>query len=760
MNYEERDTYGMYKMATNGDSSPDPSPGPGPELMGADTLSGNDVVAYSGGSITDVTRQSSGTKVIPDSSTADVRIIEGTGGSPTNITLAAATTTINSLMQSTSGGSTAATVTIGGSETLRVKSITAVPTATTTFALTLGAAVNTGTLMPATAGGNLLLVNSSTAANFVNANNNMTVNSVVADNTTASTVTKDGSGVLRLPANNTYSGGTVINAGTLAVKADANLGAAGAGITFNGPAALSVGNHPATTGATVDLGTRPITVNNGAVAGLYYNWANTTITISGAITGTGGIIWGRDPVLTFNGGSGGEYINLLSTNNTFTGPITIGVNNSENIGTGSDFVFNSLADSTNSMTFNFGNGPNFSYGTGGITNLSLASRPINLLNSTATFRNLNTTNTITYGTVSTSTAGGKSLNLSNGGAGGIIAGAITDGNGQIGVTKSSSGTWTFSGTNTYSGTTTLSNDGGQLTILGKPALSPYSTLVMRRSTTLSLRMDDAGTVNLGNLVQVGGQDTSAGVYTTITIDVRNNGGATTGSTLALGKLDFFGNPDNNASSRRIYTSGANGYRLQFGDVDLSYLIAGTATGGPQRLEPQSAPITITGIIRQVSGNTGASTVDNNLYLGGTNTANLISGSIRDAADYPANPNATPLNVYKGEAGEWTLSGTNTYSGTTIVSAGRLIIDGGSKSQCLPDDNRLTISGSGKVQLNAGVREMVGFLTLNAAPQDANPGKYGSSLSSATYTNDTYFAGTGVLYVGMPLPATGMLLIVR
>ena len=43
MNYEDRDTYGMYKMATNGDSAPTPTPGPGPVLMGADTLSGNDV---------------------------------------------------------------------------------------------------------------------------------------------------------------------------------------------------------------------------------------------------------------------------------------------------------------------------------------------------------------------------------------------------------------------------------------------------------------------------------------------------------------------------------------------------------------------------------------------------------------------------------------------------------------------------------------------------------------------------------------------
>lgn len=35
MNYEERDTYGMYKAKTH--------TGPGPHLMGADTLVGNDV---------------------------------------------------------------------------------------------------------------------------------------------------------------------------------------------------------------------------------------------------------------------------------------------------------------------------------------------------------------------------------------------------------------------------------------------------------------------------------------------------------------------------------------------------------------------------------------------------------------------------------------------------------------------------------------------------------------------------------------------
>ncbi|QDL36766.1 PRC-barrel domain-containing protein [Rhodoferax sediminis] len=43
MNYEERDTYGMYKTNPSGSSGSEVRQGPGPTLLGADTLIGNDV---------------------------------------------------------------------------------------------------------------------------------------------------------------------------------------------------------------------------------------------------------------------------------------------------------------------------------------------------------------------------------------------------------------------------------------------------------------------------------------------------------------------------------------------------------------------------------------------------------------------------------------------------------------------------------------------------------------------------------------------
>jgi len=43
MNYEDRDTYGMYRDSGAQDPGPDVRRGPGPEMMGAATLIGNDV---------------------------------------------------------------------------------------------------------------------------------------------------------------------------------------------------------------------------------------------------------------------------------------------------------------------------------------------------------------------------------------------------------------------------------------------------------------------------------------------------------------------------------------------------------------------------------------------------------------------------------------------------------------------------------------------------------------------------------------------
>ena len=62
---------------------------------------------------------------------------------------------------------------------------------------------------------------------------------------------KIGTGTLTLTGNNTYAGGTTINAGTLAVSSDANLGAASGGLTFGGGTLQSTATFSSNRGVTL-----------------------------------------------------------------------------------------------------------------------------------------------------------------------------------------------------------------------------------------------------------------------------------------------------------------------------------------------------------------------------------------------------------------------------------------------------------------------------------------------------------------------------
>lgn len=264
-------------------------------------------------------------------------------------------------------------------------------------------------------------------------------------------------------------------------------------------------------------------------------------------------------------------------------------------------------------------------------------------------------------------------------AGGTISGA--------GRLDKNSGTLTLSNTNTYSGNTTLNS--GTLRIEAASALSPSTKVISKRNTTLSIRTDDSGPVNLGNEVEISSIDTSSGVISQHSIDVRNNGGSTVGTTIILGTADF--STGDMRPSRQFNVTGSDGYTLQFGDVSINPAIGGTTLGGPNRFNPSSASIIIAGTVKALNGDTGVSATDNNLYLGGIMTGNLVSGEIADPDDYPGNSSAEPLNVYKGETGDWTLAGTNTYTGTTTIKAGTLHVTGS-----LNSNSTTTVSNTGSL----------------------------------------------------------------
>jgi autotransporter-associated beta strand protein len=141
-------------------------------------------------------------------------------------------------------------------------------------------------------------------------------------------------------------------------------------------------------------------------------------------------------------------------------------------------------------------------------------------------------------------------------------------------------------------------------------------------------------------------------------------------------------------------------------------------------------------------------------------------------------------------GTLVLNGSNFYSGGTTINGGTLLLLGTSASlgvgevtvnsanlmfagasaklsiqpgvlNAIADSATLSLAGGnsfgvaddGFAELMAGVNEIVGALFLGGVPQ--LPGTYGSTASSATFKDDEYFSGTGIITV-IPEPSSTLI----
>ena len=117
------------------------------------------------------------------------------------------------------------------------------------------------------------------ALSFVNVNSGLTVGigSVISGDAPNIGLYKIGGGTFVLSGANSYTGGTVISAGTLAIASDANLGAASGGLTLDG----------GTLHTTADIGTsRSLTL---ASTGRLLTDAGTALTLTGPLSGAGSL---------------------------------------------------------------------------------------------------------------------------------------------------------------------------------------------------------------------------------------------------------------------------------------------------------------------------------------------------------------------------------------------------------------------------------------------------------------------------------------
>ncbi|GAC1550406.1 MAG: autotransporter-associated beta strand repeat-containing protein [Collimonas sp.] len=544
--------------------------------------------------------------------------------------------------------------------------------------------------------------------------NSNTLTGVIAG---AGALVKEGSGTLTLAGVNTYEGGTNLNAGVLNVSADANLGAAAGGLTFNG------GTLQTSSSFTSD---RAVTLNTSGTLDTQSN----SNTLAGVIAGPGALVKEGSGTLTLTGDntySGGTTINtgtLQIGNGGTTGSIAGDVNNNGSL----------VVERSDAMTLSgaiAGNGSLTQAGPGTTV--------------------LTGDNTYTGGT----TINVGALQIGDGGVSGSIAGNVTN-NGALAFSRSDA--LTFSGV--ISGTGSLTQAGTGMTTLTGAGSSVGSTNVT--AGTLNLAQPGSFT-NTGNYTTSGGATTQVAADSTLAVSGVLTQAA--GSTLGV---DINGNRTqpaitaNTANlSGTINIAGYTAPTPPSGDDGLigTQVNIIRTTGGitndftSVNVGGSSSPVDYLSVI----GSKSADGLDYNVGLGLTwfagagqgngvftlansNEAFNVGVALNDQPASGAPWNGTTLT--KNGEGTLTLSGANTYTGGTVINAGTLQIGNGGTSGSIVGD----VTNNGTLAFNrSDALTYDGIVSGTGALTQA-----GSGTLTLTGAN-TYEGGTnlnaGVLNVG-------------
>ena len=417
-----------------------------------------------------------------------------------NLAGAAFATATNASVKTLSGNSTA-TVTLGG-QTLTlgtnngtgatfagvisgtgalVKTGTGTQTLTGSNTYTGTTTISAGTLQvgdggtSGTLGTGAIIDNASLV---FNRSNTLTVANAISG---TGSLTQAGSGTTILTGAKTYSGGTFLNAGTLQVSSDANLGNAAGGLTFNG----------GTLRTTATFGTtRTTTLNAGG--GTFETQAGTTLTQGGAISGAGALT------------KTGAGTLLLTDAATYTGGTTISAGTLQlgNGGTSGSIVGDVLNNGT--LTFNRSDTSTFDGVISGTGSVVQAGSGTLILSADHDY---------TGGT----TINAGTLQIGNGGATGSVVGNIANNSalafnrsddvtyggvisGTGSLTQAGSGQLTLTGTNTFTGGTTV--NAGLLTVNGSLA-SGVNVLgggSLGGTGTIGGNVTVSGTISPGNSI--------------------------------------------------------------------------------------------------------------------------------------------------------------------------------------------------------------------------------------------------------------------
>ena len=633
--------------------------------------------------------------------------------------------------------------------TLKVTGSSAIPsgsnlTVNATFdldglAVNVGSLSGSGTITSSVTGTAVLSIGSS--------NQDCTFSGVIQDypiNSSAHVgLAKVGPGILTLTGTNAYTGGTTLNGGTLSFVNGA-LGGVGT-IAFAGNSTLKWSD-----GNTQDISSR-LQISSGKTATLDVDSNNVRL-LTGFGSGSGALTKYGSGRLILAGAH--EYTGLTTVS---AGALEFGYETSNgtvggdiSIGTGATLVF----ANPNEQDFVHGISGNGSLIKTGAGTLTLAG--VNGYTGGTTVNHgvlkVGQSSAIPYGrnlTVSgnsTLDLNGCGINVGSLGGGGTITNGVgsatltVGGNNQssefagtlagaISLTKADSGTLVLGGANTHTGDTKI--NGGTLVLANADALAE-STLDYAYSGTLNFGTLIAATLgglkgnksltltnsnNCAVALTVGGNNAST-VYSgalsgasSLTkegdgtlILTSDNSGFTGTTTISAGALQLGNNSANGGLAGPIVDNAA----LVFARSGNAIIVDHQLSGNGSLRQMGSATVLLTA---DNPGYSGVITIDSSrtLQVGNGDTAGTLgTATVTNDGTLIFNRGAGNLTVdnliggvghlTKQGAGTLTLTGNNTYSGTTTISQGTIIasdIDASDGSSSLGNATSAVILGDGR-----------------------------------------------------------------
>lgn len=600
-----------------------------------------------------------------------------------------------------------------------------------------------------------------------NAGVSATINSAI---TGSATLVKSGAGMLTFSGAKAYTGPTIVDAGRLVLD---NVSGFVSATTVNSAATLTfAGTTNVTAGPRVTLNDGAALENNNSgstmLTGAVTSTGNTSINVNHTSgTGRGLILDGGlhgSGTVTINAANAGNGVSLRNNNSTFGGTLVINGIASSTAGAGSGLALAGAATSNALINTNV-----VLNGT-----IELADQGMGWANAWFTSRfNLGALSGSGIMVANRNPTGnfGSTVVLGNTNDSGLFSGSIVRGSGRtnvVGVTKVGTGTQIFSGANSYTGVTNVNvgvlnirNNTALGTTAGGTNVASGAALQIEGDIAVgaeALTLNGTGIANDGALRNMSGVNSYAGpISLGSAVRINSDAGVLTlgaiagaaqnltlggaGGTTVAGVLGTTSGTLTKDGSGIAILSGTNTYTGAT-IVNGGILQAGAAAGGRAfgtlsavtLADVAGATLNLDSFNQTIGSLNGGGTTGGNVILG---SATLTTGGNGTSTTFGGAISGTGALVKVG-SGTQILAGTNTYTGGTMITAGRLQLGNGGTSGSIIGN----VSNNGTLAFNrSDSTTFSGMISGTGAMR-----QIGSGLTNLT-GDSSAFAGTTAVEAG-------------